>query len=818
MRPVVALKFWAACGAWVLLLCGCGSFARLIGGDGGATRTASGPSRTTRATQGKTVRLLGTYLVSVDPSAGTMRFTPLSDGSASSGSLSRRRRGVRLQATNYGPADRLQLSGTATHSGGELSGTVTISTTNRVTFSDVKAVIASISNSSVTVKNPSGTTTLTGSSRPYYDHGQVAAGNPSARTWTFVNASAVSFTFRVMLFANVWNYAVADGSPVGGVFFISSTTGWAVGGGGKIFKTEDGGATWRPQNAALTRGLNDVFFVDASRGWIVGDAGTILVTTNGGRTWETQTSPVTVNLNGVRFLNASQGWIVGNFDTAAGRTTILATTNGGASWSRVMAPLPEANLFGLDVTNDGGTQLTAVGVGNQPTILRSTDGGTTWTAQSPPPALDPIVSLQAVEFVNASIGWIVGTFGTVLSTTNGGATWTQRAAPVGSANLYAVAFPNTTVGWAVGQGSVLIKSTDGGNNWLAQVSPVQGDLNGLAVLANDTQRAWAVGAGGALILTTNGGSTWTAASASSNAAYNAVDFVNSSQGWIVGANGTMLRTTNGGLTWTRMTGTTRTLRDVDFVNATHGWAVGDQTTVLRTTDGGASWSTLSLPSGVSGTFNGVKFISPTTGWVVGYGANGTTGGGIPFNTGLYLKTTDGGATWQARPTPAEPALPALAAVDFADADTGWIVGSGGHIMKTVNGGTTWSTQSSPVAQGLLAIKAIDANRACAVGQAGRIIRTNDGGANWFEQFSGVTVELTGVEFVDANRGWVTGATRTLLEGGTPVTRETLLRTTNGGLTWTPVDTYSNTRLNGLIFLNADDGWIVGANGLIKRFH
>ena len=57
-----------------------------------------------------------------------------------------------------------------------------------------------------------------------------------------------------------------------------------------------------------------------------------------------------------------------------------------------------------------------------------------------------------------------------------------------------------------------------------------------------------------------------------------------------------------------------------------------------------------------------------------------------------------------------------------------------------------------------------------------------------------------------------------IEGGVPVTHETLLRTDDGGAHWVPVDTNTNVRLNGVQFVDADDGWIVGANGFMKRFH
>jgi photosystem II stability/assembly factor-like uncharacterized protein len=809
-------------GAVLPLLGGCGTLTRLTGG----THTTSA-----RAATPTTRRLVATYIASVNRQTGTITFTPapLPDTGSGAGGAGRgfgrrprKNGGVRLQSTNFGPADKLNITGTAAFDGvaGILKGFVNISTTNQVTFYDVKAVISQItSTGSVTVKTPSGMTDLAGAPAPYIDHGNVSKSNPQSRLWEFNDPAGVSFTFRVLLYANVWNYSTGDGSTNGGLFFLNATNGWAVGVGGKILATSDGGVTWRAQNAATTRTLNDVFFVDANRGWAVGESGTILVTTNGGRSWDRQTSPVALGLNSVRFLNATTGWIVGNRDDSLAITTILRTTNGGATWTRIMA-VPEGNLYGLDVANDGSGQLTAVGSGGDgPMILRSTDSGASWTELTPPAGLSSFVQLLAVEFPSSARGWAVGTLGTVLTTTNGGTTWTQQTTSGGSINLNGVTFVSASVGYIVGQGGTIMKTTNGGSTWVGQNSPTSSDLWAVASLPGDTTHAWASGASGSLIYTTAGGSTWNLVSAASSVALNAVKFVDHDTGWIVGGSGTMLRTTDGGATWIRMSGNGETLTAVDFVNRTNGWAVGGRNTILRTSNGGASWSQITLPSSVSAAYGGVKFLNTSVGFVVGSGKNGITPTGSDFTSGLYLKSTNGGTNWTVKPDPNGTVLPPLIAVDFADdGTTGWIVGGSGRILKTTNTGASWSTQTSGSAQSLFSVKAIDAMHACAVGQKGTILRTDDGGATWVAQNSGLSVDLNGVDFVDADRGWIVGGTRSVQEGSALVTHETVLRTTDGGAHWVLVDTNSNARLNAVQFVDADDGWIVGANGFMKRFH
>ena len=58
--------------------------------------------------------------------------------------------------------------------------------------------------------------------------------------------------------------------------------GWAVGWGGTIVHTTDGGSNWSSQPSGTSNTLYDLAFTNASTGWVVGGMGTIVHTTNGG--------------------------------------------------------------------------------------------------------------------------------------------------------------------------------------------------------------------------------------------------------------------------------------------------------------------------------------------------------------------------------------------------------------------------------------------------------------------------------------------------------------------------------------------------------
>jgi photosystem II stability/assembly factor-like uncharacterized protein len=80
--------------------------------------------------------------------------------------------------------------------------------------------------------------------------------------------------------------------------------------------------------------------------------------------------------------------------------------------------------------------------------------------------------LRAVSLVSATGAIAVGTGNAaVLRSTNGGSSWTAVAAPL-AANLYAVDFVDGSNGYAAGRTSAgraatILKTTNGGSSWTA---------------------------------------------------------------------------------------------------------------------------------------------------------------------------------------------------------------------------------------------------------------------------------------------------------------------------------------------------------------
>ena len=107
--------------------------------------------------------------------------------------------------------------------------------------------------------------------------------------------------------------------------FSSVNTGYAVGTGGMVTKTSNGGLNWIAQVSGTGSDLYSVYFVNNNIGFACGNQN-IIATTNGGSNWVIQyTDPVTY-LSDMYFYNASNGAAVGE----EGKR--LHTTNGGLNW------------------------------------------------------------------------------------------------------------------------------------------------------------------------------------------------------------------------------------------------------------------------------------------------------------------------------------------------------------------------------------------------------------------------------------------------------------------------------------------------------
>jgi photosystem II stability/assembly factor-like uncharacterized protein len=310
-----------------------------------------------------------------------------------------------------------------------------------------------------------------------------------------------------------------------------------------------------------------------------------------------QTSPATERLRGVSAASDAVAWASGN------KGTVVRTTDGGATWTRVAVPgAGELDFRDIEALSADLAYVLAIGAGEKSRIYKTNDGGKAWTLQFTNP--DPRAFYDAIAFWDANTGIAVGDpvdgrF-TIIRTADGGRTWT----PVPPANIP--------------------ESLPGDGAFAA---------SGTCLVVHGTRHAWFGTGGGArarVYRSADQGLTWAVAdtpimAGNASSGVFSLAFSDTDHGIAVGGDyrleqGTgdnMTMTTDGGRTWA-FAGTTR-LRSfrsaVAYVPGSNGRqliAVGPGGSDMSG-DGGATWA----PLGDDG-FHALA-ISPQggLGWAVG---------------------------------------------------------------------------------------------------------------------------------------------------------------------------------------------------------
>jgi len=271
-----------------------------------------------------------------------------------------------------------------------------------------------------------------------------------------------------------------------------------VGASGTILRTTDGGVTWTRLGSPTVATLNAVRFSDAKTGIAVGGAGTILRTDDGGASWTQQSSGTSADICGVAFKDAETGIVVGSNGFCDGLGPldsgfILRTIDGGATWT--LQTSASRRLWAATFSDAN----TVMAVGDQTTMLTSADSGATWTVLH---NADKVIGgVQDLFFHSRSGGFAVGGGG-IYYTRDGGVSWENRVPPSGNGPLFGVHFTDAHRGVAVGSRGLILRTTDGGFTWKVQPSGVSFILRDVAF--SNAITGWAVGTGGLLRTTTGG--------------------------------------------------------------------------------------------------------------------------------------------------------------------------------------------------------------------------------------------------------------------------------------------------------------------------
>jgi photosystem II stability/assembly factor-like uncharacterized protein len=519
-------------------------------------------------------------------------------------------------------------------------------------------------------------------------------------------------------------------------------------GGGGLFKSTDGGATWNaassglpavqafptepwppnvsvnalaidpaharhPPEVARRQTLTHPWTLYAVIGANVSNGGGLFQSTDGAASWNALNAhlPDSLFIDAVAMdpQNPNILYVGGNYG-------VFRSADGGASWTRAGNVF---NVWNLAIDPRDSGSVYAVNDGG---ILKSTDGGGSWSVVSPAgTASDPFPWL---------VGWLVvapgeggpstvyagGNARGVFKSLDGGSTWTLAKSGLFATSIYSLAIdpqnPHTVY---AGDGSGLYESPDGAVSWSA--APVLPEVN-IFALASDPHEPGTVYAQAAsgLYKSIDGGASWVQLPVSPGF----TDLVGSTFPLAVDTRhpGTVysggFKSTDGGASWTKLAflPTALAIDPQDSGTLYAGTIAGlpGELSVLsiaggvrKSVDGGRTWSdvnTVSQSYGVSS-----LTVDPTNSNVVyaqsgkvdcseSYDCNSDYGDPNSDETkkGLGLfRSADGGASWAKLELPGDPFEFYLLGVDpqatlYARATAG--------LVRSTDGGATWNALPS----------------------------------------------------------------------------------------------------------------------------
>jgi photosystem II stability/assembly factor-like uncharacterized protein len=197
--------------------------------------------------------------------------------------------------------------------------------------------------------------------------------------------------------------------------------------------------------------------------------------------WTVQTSGVTARLRGVSAVSERVAW-------ASGATsTVLRTTDGGTTWQKLTVTSDPLDFRDIDALDAQTAYALSIGNGPASRIYKTTDAGASWTMQFK--SEDQKVFLDAMSFWDANNGIVFGDSVDgqlyILLTGDGGRTWTrvppaslppalagEGAFAASGTNIAVFGKTHAWIGTGAGAKARVLRTTDRGRTWQVSDTPL----------------------------------------------------------------------------------------------------------------------------------------------------------------------------------------------------------------------------------------------------------------------------------------------------------------------------------------------------------
>ena len=301
--------------------------------------------------------------------------------------------------------------------------------------------------------------------------------------WIYNATETDAHSFSAPAFAatGFWeNQTTLTSSYFYSVKAVNSNVAWAAGGrlpapySPLAVRTTDGGTTWAdvtgnlPTPGPAPGGQWDnrlcITAIDADRAWIANWDGSIYATTNGGSSWVQQPYPGEQcwTMDGIWFFDARFGYALGESGWwgmgGGGMWAVLKTSDGGTSW----AHLPSEPV-GLDNEFGKGNLFSSIdpdhiwfGTTNGK-VWRTTDAGSSWSYAT-------VDGIGSVSFRDNSTGLAMSNG--IIRSMDGGVTWTLIGSPVDAYGPLCYA-PGSRSAWVINHAAAYRLDGDG-STWSHQ--------------------------------------------------------------------------------------------------------------------------------------------------------------------------------------------------------------------------------------------------------------------------------------------------------------------------------------------------------------
>ena len=603
---------------------------------------------------------------------------------------------------------------------------------------------------------------------------------------------------------------------INAVWFINKDTGYI---GGKAIKT----ATTTATGINITSNETDP-----------NAAPKLYFTRNGGATWDSIAAPTGVKTNmgyinnptyapikkaisawgkeifRIRFVNATTGYIVGSTNTVYERiqSSATATTSTSGNWAALVWKFENGSLTDYSVSKEklGYSGILPFGGTLTATTAYSPNGTPAGQILK---AFTPINDsvIVAATFNNAMVVRIsTGKSQTSASTVETGVNYPGKfeivynqqppngypkvpitTNPFAGSNMVSMRYTPSGSIVVTSGGGRLVYSNDKGSTWgftnpfPASTNYTNAQLYALDVTPNG--RIVAFGDQGVYADSLPNTSSWKSTYVTTTPATGAsqVAFLECNNGITAGGFGLIMATTDGGKTWKDKSNQAWRASLLSI----YGVAAADNKFFFTLSNGNiystsdvATTNDLIFNSPIATTLNGIAAVGKRI-WAVGIRF------GEPVFKAVLFRSFDGGATWDTTKNvfPTGTVAPNLQYIQFANQDTGYVVGTRGKVFRTVNGGNTWTDVSptgSPATGSIssLGVSKTDAKVAYYYVSAFPnkfLYKTTNAGVTW----SNVSPNIPSLAWGNITAQVIHDANNAYFVSG-----NTVLKTTDGGASYT----------------------------------